>query len=162
MTDIKFYSHTSGKYICFSNFYDSEITINSKLWPTTEHYFQANKFSKNLYREKIRTAKTPYEAKSLGRSREYKIDSLWDLNREDVMFDACYAKFTQHKDLQKILLDTGNATLIENSTNDYIWGCGKNGTGKNLLGKTLMKVRKTIRDEHDQKLLIDIDNLKLS
>ena len=28
----------------FSNFYKAEVLIDDKTWPTTEHYFQAQKF----------------------------------------------------------------------------------------------------------------------
>ena len=35
---IKFYSVTD-EYGEFSNFYEYEITIDGKLWPTSEHYF---------------------------------------------------------------------------------------------------------------------------
>jgi len=31
--------------------------------------------------------------------------------------------------------------LIEQTSTDYYWGCGTNGTGKNMLGKILMQVR---------------------
>jgi len=80
--EIKFYSHTKGVYRCFSNFYQASITINGKTWPTTEHYFQALKFIYNPeYQEKIRAASNPYAAKSMGRSKNYNIDSDWDLKR---------------------------------------------------------------------------------
>jgi ribA/ribD-fused uncharacterized protein len=55
------------------------------------------------------------------------------------------AKFTQHDDLKKVLLDTGDAELIEDTTSDYYWGNGTNGTGKNMLGKILMETREIIR-----------------
>ncbi len=142
---IKFYGHKRGPYRCFSNFYEAAIAIDYREWPTSEHYFQAMKFPKNLeYQEKIRCAATPYEAKSLGRTKEIPIDKNWNGNCELVMFDACFAKFSQHKDLQQILLSTGDAIIIEDSPHDYIWGCGKNGTGRNLLGIILMKIRDQI------------------
>ncbi len=148
-TQLKFYSHTRGPYKCFSNFYDASVIIDDKEWPTTEHYFHAMKFIYNPeYQEKIRLAQDPYQAKALGRSKEYKIDPNWDVNREQVMFDCCYAKFTQHEDLQKILLSTGDAFLIENSPTDYIWGSGEKGTGKNKLGKVLMNVRDKINSQN--------------
>jgi N-glycosidase YbiA len=50
-----------------------------------------------------------------------------------------------HEDIQKILLDTGDEELIEATTNDYYWGCGTNGTGKNMLGRILMEVRAEVR-----------------
>ena len=67
-----------------------------------------------------------------------------------VMKDALKAKFTQHEDLKCLLLSTGNRELIENAKDDYQWGCGKDGTGKNLLGKALMEVREEIKKENQE------------
>jgi N-glycosidase YbiA len=61
------------------------------------------------------------------------------------MRQALRAKFTQHPDIQKILLETGNEELIENTTKDHYWGCGSTGTGKNMLGKLLMELRDELR-----------------
>lgn len=58
------------------------------------------------------------------------------------MKEALYLKFSQNKDICKILLDTENSYLVENSPTDYIWGSGKDNTGKNLLGHALMDIRK--------------------
>ncbi len=57
------------------------------------------------------------------------------------MKKALRAKFTQHQDLKKVLLETGDAEIIENAPGDYQWGCGRTGTGLNLLGKALMDIR---------------------
>lgn len=35
-------------------------------------------------------------------------------------------------------------TIIEKTTNDYYWGCGKDGSGKNMLGIILMKIREKL------------------
>ncbi len=35
--------------------------------------------------------------------------------------------------------------IIENAPHDYYWGCGADGSGKNQLGKTLMRVRSILR-----------------
>ena len=40
---IYFYS-VREEYGCFSNFSAHAITLKGKRWPTTEHYFQAQKF----------------------------------------------------------------------------------------------------------------------
>lgn len=61
------------------------------------------------------------------------------------MYDACLAKFSQHPDLKQLLLDSGDAIIIEHTKNDNYWGDGGDGTGRNQLGKTLMRVRDTLR-----------------
>lgn len=57
------------------------------------------------------------------------------------MYKGVLRKFETHTDIRAILLSTGTEELIENSSIDYYWGCGANGTGRNMLGKTLMQVR---------------------
>ena len=61
METIKFYS-THGKYGCFSNFHKTPIKLDGKTWPTTEHYFQAQKFAGTSLEEKVRKASNPKEA----------------------------------------------------------------------------------------------------
>ena len=58
---------------------------------------------------------------------------------------AVRAKFEQHPDIRAVLLGTGDEELIEDAPNDYYWGCGEEGTGKNMLGKILMEVRGELR-----------------
>ena len=57
------------------------------------------------------------------------------------MFKACLAKFQQHSKLQELLLSTGDRILVEHTKNDSYWGDRGDGTGRNQLGLTLMKVR---------------------
>lgn len=141
--EIKFYG-TKNTYGCFSNFSKHPIKINDKMYKTVEHYFQSRKFKDLEYRRKIRKAENPLIAKRLGGTRNIKLRSDWEEIKDDVMYKAVYTKFKQHKDIRKILLNTGNSIIIENSPYDYYWGCGKTGIGKNKLGKILMKVRKDL------------------
>lgn len=71
-TMIKFYS-AEDEYGEFSNFARYSISMKGKTWPTSEHYFQAQKFSDATYREKIRKANTPAIAARLGRARTEKL-----------------------------------------------------------------------------------------
>jgi hypothetical protein len=61
------------------------------------------------------------------------------------MRDAVLAKFTQHPEIGKILLETGDAILIEHTVNDSYWADGGDGSGKNMLGIILMEVRNKLR-----------------
>ena len=140
---IKFYS-AEGGYGEFSNFSRYSISMNGKTWPTSEHYFQAQKFLDVAYREKIRKAKTPSIAAALGRARTQKLRPDWESVKVKIMRDAVTAKFTQHKDLQALLLSTGSAKIVEDAMDDDYWGSGQDGRGKNMLGKILMEVRETI------------------
>jgi len=54
----------------FSNFYSAPISIDSKIWPTTEHYFQAMKFPDDPeFQEKVRLETAPSIAKKMVRER---------------------------------------------------------------------------------------------
>ncbi len=67
------------------------------------------------------------------------------------------AKFTQNAAIASCLLATGDTILVEASPNDKLWGIGfsmfdsnilskKPQWGENIQGKSLMNVRKSIRD----------------
>ena len=43
----------------FSNFSPHPVTLKGRTWPTSEHYFQAQKFSGTDHEEVIRLAKSP-------------------------------------------------------------------------------------------------------
>eukprot|EP00742_Colponemidia_sp_Colp-10_P002675 GILJ01002858.1.p1 GENE.GILJ01002858.1~~GILJ01002858.1.p1 ORF type:complete len:173 (+),score=17.19 GILJ01002858.1:53-520(+) len=143
---INFYRE-GDEYGQFSNFWKAEITLNGKTWPTTEHYFQALKFSGTEHEELVRQASSPKEAADMGRDRSLPLRANWEELKDMVMYAACYAKFTQHADLRQLLLDTGDAYLVEHTRNDRYWGDGGDGTGRNQLGKTLMLIRDRIRAE---------------
>jgi ribA/ribD-fused uncharacterized protein len=143
-TVINFYS-TSGEYGCFSNFSRHPIFLKGKRWPTSEHYFQAQKFAGEPDEEEVRLANKPMLAASMGRDRKRPLRRDWEGAKENVMLDALRAKFTQHDDLKAILLGTGDAKLVEHTANDSYWGDGGDGSGKNRLGQLLMKVRDELR-----------------
>ncbi|WP_020472787.1 NADAR family protein [Zavarzinella formosa] len=146
MDTINFYS-VSDEYGEFSNFAGFPIQLDGKRWPTSEHYFQAKKFEDDAYCEEIRTAKSPMIAARLGRSRKQKLRRDWESVKVEVMRQAVRAKFTQHEELKTLLLATGDAKLVEHTENDSYWGDGGDGSGKNMLGQLLMKLREELRKE---------------
>ena len=121
--------------------------IDGKSWPTTEHYFQAQKFIGTPYCEKIRNLPNPRDAFQLSRdpqvSRWRRAD--WENAKDDVMLKALRVKFSENMGLRTQLLATGDRTLIEHTSNDSYWGDGGDGTGQNKLGQLLMKVRRELR-----------------
>ena len=147
---INFYS-VSDEYGEFSNFAAYSIKLKGKRWPTSEHYFQGQKFQDAGHREAVRKAKTPMIAARLGRDRKKKLRRDWESIKDNVMREAVMAKFTQHDDLREVLLATGEAKLVENTTNDAYWGDGGDGSGKNMLGRILMEVRDKLRKQRLEK-----------
>jgi ribA/ribD-fused uncharacterized protein len=142
--EIRFY-RTGEEYGCFSNFYASPVTLGGRTWPTSEHYFQAQKFAGTPREEEIRRVKSPSVAARMGRSRQHPLRRDWEHVKDQVMRAAVLAKFSQHGDLRAILLGTGDAVLVEHTENDSYWGDGGDGSGKNRLGQILMSVREELR-----------------
>ena len=141
---IKFYRVTD-QYGCFSNFSRHGFELGQKYWSTSEHYFQAQKFESELLQEKVRNAKTPLEASKIGRDKTLPLRDDWEKVKEGVMKEAIIHKFLNHEELRELLLSTGEEEIIEETQDDYYWGCGKDGTGKNILGKILMEVRTMLK-----------------
>ncbi len=143
---ILFYK-VNDSYGCFSNFSKHGFELDGKYWSTSEHYFQAQKFIGTDFEEQVRLALSPMDAAIMGRDRSKPLRSDWEQIKDTIMFNAVLAKFRTHEDIRNILLSTGYEEIIENTSDDYYWGCGKKGTGKNMLGKVLMKVREILKME---------------
>ena len=139
-----------NEYYFLSNFYPCNILYKSKIYPSAEHFFQAIKTKDEKQREYVRKSKTPKEAKKRGRF--VSLRKNWEDIKYDAMNIIVYKKFHQNKDLQELLLSTGDATLIEgNYWHDNYWGrCNCHiccDSGQNNLGIILMNVREKIRNE---------------
>lgn len=141
---IEFYS-PGDPYGELSNFAPFPIKLGGKRWPTSEHYFQAQKFAGTSHEEDVRRAKKPRLAAEMGRDRKRPLRRDWESVKESVMLAALRAKFTQHDDLRALLLGTGDARLVEHTANDAYWGDGGDGSGKNRLGQILASVREELR-----------------
>ena len=141
---IYFYSQTE-RYAEFSNFARFGVAFDGEWWPTVEHYFQAQKFHDADYRARIRRAGKPKDAKTLGRTRKIPLRADWEDVKDDIMYRAVRRKFETHEGPRRLLLDTGEETLVENAPMDAYWGCGPDGNGLNKLGRILMRVRAELR-----------------
>lgn len=144
MDTINFYS-TKGEYGGFSNFSRHPVKLKGETWPTSEHYFQAMKFEGTRHESEVRKAEGPKACAEMGRDRKRPLRADWEQVKDDIMREVVRAKFTQHKSLKETLLATGDAILVEHTTNDRYWGDGGDGTGKNMLGKILMEIREELK-----------------
>lgn len=144
---IYFYSALEEPYGCFSNFSSHGFVLDDAWWPTSEHYFQAQKFAGTPYADQIRQAKSPMIAARMGRSRKYPLRPDWLEVKDSVMHTAVLHKFKSNASIRELLLATGEAFLVENAPGDYYWGCGADGSGLNMLGQILLEVREALRIE---------------
>lgn len=148
-----------GEYSFLSNFYNCDIEYEGLVYKNSEAAFQASK-SLDIEIRKQFTNLNPGEAKKLG--RRIKLRSDWEKVKDKIMYDVCYEKFIQNKDLLEKLLNTNNELLVEGNTwHDNYWGicscdkCKKNRVtnhGNNQLGEILMMVRYNIKKEMEDKM----------
>ncbi len=153
--EILFYRANEKPYGVFSNLYPRTIAFEGRQFPTAEHAYQAGKARKEDVREWILSAPTPsLVAMAAHGLYTWDIVSNWSQIKFDRMRAVLRAKFTQHDDLGRILLSTGNARLVEaarvsNGVN-RTWG-EVNGKGLNMLGVLLMELRGELRAKEGQR-----------
>ena len=135
-----------GNYRFLSNFEPCVVLFDGFICKTVEHAFQASKTFEASERYRIFEAKSPSEAKKLGRSATLRPD--WEEVKDELMESLVRKKFN-HSDLKERLLATGDKKLVEGNTwGDTYWGVDvRTGKGKNKLGKILMKIRKELQKE---------------
>ncbi|MCA2011753.1 NADAR family protein [Cereibacter sphaeroides] len=144
-TDTVWFYAQTDPYAEFSNFAPFGVAIDEDWWPTVEHFFQAQKFSDAAYRQKIRRASTPKQAKGLGMTRDLPLRADWEEVKDALMLQALRVKFATHPVPRTLLLETGTRMIVENAPGDFYWGCGADGSGLNRLGILLMQVRDELR-----------------
>jgi N-glycosidase YbiA len=144
---IYFYGADEVPYGCFSNFSDHGFDLDGVWWPTSEHYFQAQKFRGTRHADAIRRARTPLRAAELGRDSTKPLRRDWERVKDDVMRRAVATKFRAHADIRAVLLSTGEEEIVEDTTADHYWGRGRTGNGKNMLGRILVRTRHQLRAE---------------
>lgn len=143
-----------------SHFHSSPIRLDGELWPTVEHFYQAQKSDHPAYREAIRAAGTPGMAKRLAAPPEaprrisqqswFRKNAMqpradWNDVKLDIMRRGDWAKFSQNPELASMLLATGAAELVEDSPFEPFWGQGRDGNGHNWAGRVIMEVRERLR-----------------
>jgi ribA/ribD-fused uncharacterized protein len=140
-----------------------------KQFKSSEHAYQYKKFnyegaseSSFEYAEAIRLIKTPNMSREIA-SQKIKggypwrtalnpiikkylelgvvVSPTWDADKDSVMESVLRCKFTQNIHCKKVLLNTGSRRLVEHTSRDHYWADGGDGSGKNMLGILLMKIR---------------------
>lgn len=146
---------------CFSQWWQSAFTVDGVKYVTAEHWMMAKKatlFGDEEMQGKILSAKSPLEAKQLGRKVRNFDPIVWGGKCSDIVCEGNYHKFSQHEDLKEFLLNTKDRVLVEASPRDRIWGIGMGQSnenaenpclwkGSNLLGFALMEVRDRLKDD---------------
>lgn len=156
------------KVICFhnpdeengflSNWYLSGFSIGGTDFSSMEQFMMYQKavcFHDNVIAEQILTTQDVARIKELGRLVSGYNESIWNGIRQIIVYEGLLAKFSQNDSLRKKLKATQDAILVECAVKDCIWGIGRSMNdpqrmnpeqwkGQNLLGYTLMVVRKRV------------------
>ncbi|MFI9273749.1 NADAR family protein [Kitasatospora sp. NPDC052896] len=144
-----------------SQWWPSEFTVDGVRYPTAEHWMMAGKarlFGDEEAVPRILAAKTPAEAKKLGRLVRGFDEQRWVEQRFELVVAGSVAKFGQDDALRGYLLGTRRRVLVEASPLDRVWGIGlaadhEHATepaywrGLNLLGFALMAARERLAAE---------------
>jgi ribA/ribD-fused uncharacterized protein len=152
MVRIKTVHFGDSFYHGFSNFSAHQIEFRGRIYPTSEHLYQASKFFNSDNPEahkifqKILDAKSPYNAKQIAHKNRESYRREWRLLNFKIytMYRILILKVNQHQDVKQALLITRNKKIIETSYVDDFWGQTLAGKGENWLGRCWMRVR----DEH--------------
>ncbi|MEV7779080.1 NADAR family protein [Kitasatospora sp. NPDC088351] len=138
-----------------SQWWPGGFTVDGVTYPTAEHWMMAGKarmFEDEAIVPRILAARTPAEAKKLGRLVKGFDEAAWVAGRFELVVAGNVAKFGQDEALCAYLLSTRKRVLVEASPVDRVWGIGlaadderaqrpAEWRGENLLGFALMEAR---------------------
>jgi ribA/ribD-fused uncharacterized protein len=144
---------------CLSQWFPRAFAHDGVTYSSAEHFMMAEKarlFGDDGTLARILAARTPADAKQLGREVQNYVDDRWAGVRLEAVVRGNVAKFTAHADLQAFLLGTGERILVEAAPRDTVWGIGlgaanprarnpREWRGQNLLGFALTEVRRQLR-----------------
>jgi ribA/ribD-fused uncharacterized protein len=147
--EITFYRSNEKPYGAFSNLFRRTMVFEGREYPTAEHAYQAGKARKEAVREWILSAPSPsLVAMAAHGLYTWDIVPNWTEIKFDRMRSVLRSKFSQHEDLRALLVQTGDARLVEvgqtNNSVNRTWG-EVNGKGLNMLGVLLMEIRTELR-----------------
>ena len=141
-----------------SNWYMAEFIYDNIKFSSMEQYMMYQKsitFNDYEVADEILKTDDVAQIKALGRKVHNYSDEVWNGIRQIIVYNGLLEKFKQNLELLQKLLDTKDALIMECAVKDTIWGIGlgmkdskrfciTDWKGKNLLGFTLMEVRKTL------------------
>lgn len=128
-----------------------------EVYNSCEQYMMAAKallFDDTSCYKKIMASEDVKNIKQFGKEVAHFNQEIWDDNKEQIVYDANFLKFSQNQELKEFLLKSKKKMIVEVNPNDIVWACGcfeKDAKtqslwrGENLLGQILMKVRGDIQ-----------------
>ena len=142
-------------YIYFSPYTAHAIELDGVVYPTVEHAYQCQRYSKETQKdiiEEIRAAHSPVKAWEV--STKYKHIQLPEFKKEvhkrAVMKKLMKLKALQHEEVRKALMDSQDQKIVKHiltyPPGDGWWDDGVDGTGENQMGEIWMEIREELRN----------------
>lgn len=150
--EIRFYRST-GEYGFLSNLYRHSFEFEGRTWRCAEDAYQFGKLKDPAVAEWIISAPKPHLCAAAAHSLlAFDIVPDWQTVKVVRMANVIDAKFAwktsdpvhYENPLAEMLLKTWPRQLTEESNTDALWGIGKKGTGRNMLGILLMATRERL------------------
>ena len=132
-------------YGAFANDAPYGVRIDNVTWPTVTHYMLSRQYP-TVPEYSVRAAPSISEVHSLTDGTPER--NKWDIVRDDFLRRALHAKFSQHLDLEEMIVGTGNMPLVYACPEDSYYGIGPDGNGHNMFGRLLMQARRRIHCEY--------------
>ncbi len=143
---------------CLSQWWPARFDSDGEAFGSAEQYMmwrKATLFDDSEGAAAILQARSPAQAKALGRKVEHFNEATWIDHRWEIVVAASVAKFSSNPDLRSFLVATAGRVLVEASPVDRIWGIGlaadsefaqvpQRWRGLNLLGFALMEARERL------------------
>lgn len=118
--------------------YPARIKVDGGTYPSVHHAFWARSVAGPADHDRVVAEPNPARARNLAVAADPRPG--WHDVQLTVMADLLRAKFAQHRDLARILRDTGDGPILYQQTDSPYWGTGR-GEGRNWLGRLLELVR---------------------
>lgn len=136
------------------------LEVNGVKIRTSEALYQVCRFPHRAEVQRLIIEQTsPMTAKM--KSKPYRKDSRpdWDFVRVKIMRWCLRVKLAQNwESFRKLLLDTGERMIVEESRKDDFWGAKlkdeRTLVGTNVLGRLLMELREEVKSGWQESLLI--------
>ena len=124
MKDIKFYK-VHDEYGFMSNFAPYPFSDGSRIWPTSEHYFQAQKFLVPEIQEINSSDSITNGCRFRGTQSSKSLRPDWEEVKDGVMLQALRMKFRQNPEIARELLAKREMPSSSNiRRNDAYWADG--------------------------------------
>ncbi len=129
------------------------VEFDNELWPTTEALFQSLRFDGEEIRSEIRRQKSPMTAKMIAKKHKkwMVVEPMSDADLDNMRL-CLRLKAVQHPQLQDMLVQTGDALIVEDCTkrqraSGLFWGAAMidgQWAGQNWLGRLWMEYRDSL------------------